>query len=133
LLVRDGLIKETDLAGVQFTPHAVDFGGVIPFKTALLSRAWENFLSGAAVTLRSPFETFCVQEARWLNDFALFMALKDAHGGANWLDWPHDLVMRQQAALKDVRRQLSRAVGLHQFAQFLFFRQWKELKHYANH
>jgi 4-alpha-glucanotransferase len=132
LLVRDGLIKEADLAGARFSPHAVDFGAVIPFKTALLARAWENFLSGAATTLRSPFETFCVQEARWLNDFALFMALKDAHGGANWNDWPADIMRRQPAALKEIRRQLSRAVGLHQFTQFLFFRQWKELKHYAN-
>jgi 4-alpha-glucanotransferase len=132
LLVRDGLIKEADLAGVNFSPHAVDFGNVIPFKTWLLGKAWENFLSGAAVALRAPFETFCVQEARWLNDFALFMALKDAHGGANWNDWPADIMRRQPTALKDVRRQLSRAVGQHQFAQFLFFRQWKELKHYAN-
>jgi 4-alpha-glucanotransferase len=132
LLVRDGFIREDDLAGVSFPPHFVDFGAVIPFKTALLARAWENFLAGAAASLRSPFETFCVQEARWLNDFALFSALKDAYGGANWQDWPRELMLREPTALRDARRQLSRAVGLHQFTQFLFFRQWKELKHYAN-
>src|SRR5579883_1997377 len=132
LLVRDGLLKQDDLAGVRFPAEYVDFGSVIPFKLAMLTRAWENFLSGAAASLRSPFETFCVQEARWLNDFALFSALKDAHGGANWQDWPHELKLRQPAALREARRQLSRAIGLHQFTQFLFFRQWKELKHYAN-
>lgn len=132
LLVRDGLIKQADLASVYFPAGQVDFGGVIPFKLALLARAWENFLAGAAASLRPPFEAFVVQEARWLNDFGLFMALKDAHGGANWQDWPRPVMMRQPAALKEARNQMSRAIGLHQFAQFLFFRQWKELKHYAN-
>jgi 4-alpha-glucanotransferase len=132
LLVRDGFIQELDLAGASFPAAYVDFGAVIPFKTSLLARAWENFLSGAAASLRSPFEAFCVQEARWLNDFALFSALKDAYGGANWQDWPRELMLRQPTGLRDARRQLSRSVGLHQFTQFLFFRQWKELKHYAN-
>jgi 4-alpha-glucanotransferase len=131
-LAQDGLVHPDDLAGVQSPADHVDYGAVIPFKIALLARAWENFQSGSAAALRGPFETFCAQEAHWLNDYALFMALKDAHGGAGWQDWPAELVRREPAALKDARRQLARTVGLHQFTQFLFFRQWREVKRYAN-
>jgi 4-alpha-glucanotransferase len=131
-LVQDGLIRAGDLGNPHFPADGIDFGSVIPFKIGLLSRAWDNFQSGAAAPLRGPFENFCVQEGHWLNDFALFMALKDAHNGASWQEWPRALVRRESGALREARRQLSRAVGLHQFAQFLFFRQWRDLKRYAN-
>ena len=91
LLVRDGLIKESDLCQCAFSRR-------ITWTSAASSpsrrRCWREpgriSWSGAAASLRSPFEAFCVQEARWLNDFSLFSALKDAHGGANWQDWPRE-------------------------------------------
>src|SRR5205809_6114323 len=60
------------------------------------------------------------------------MALKDAHGGAGWQNWPAELVLRQPAALARSRQELATTVGLHQFRQFLFFRQWRALKKFAN-
>jgi 4-alpha-glucanotransferase len=132
LLVQDGLLRRDDLAGLNFPAERVDYGPVIQFKVRMLARAWENFQAGAAPALRGPLEEFCRREAGWLDDFALFMALKDAHGGAGWQSWPPELVLRHPAALAQVRRQLAGAVGLHQFSQFLFFRQWAALKRYAN-
>jgi 4-alpha-glucanotransferase len=132
LLVRDGLLKSSDLDGVHFPPGYVDYGSVIPFKKSMLAKAWDNFMAGSAPSLRHPYEAFILQEARWLNDFSLFFALKEARGGTNWQEWPRELMLRQPTALREARKHLHRELGLHQFAQFLFFRQWKELKHYAN-
>ncbi|MCI0464236.1 MAG: 4-alpha-glucanotransferase, partial [Gemmataceae bacterium] len=98
-LVRDGLLHETDLVGVRFPNDYVDYGAVIAFKRDLLQRAWERFQAGAAPSLRPLVEEFCGQQAAWLKDFALFMALKDAHGGVSWLQWPGELILRQPAAL----------------------------------
>src|SRR5947208_869077 len=132
LLIRDGLVREADLAGVRFPDAHVDYGAVITFKRGMLQHAWEQFHAGAAALLRPLFEEFCRQQAHWLEDFALFMALKDAHGGISWLHWPTELILRQPSVLAQARRQLSSSIELHQFSQFLFFRQWQELKRYAH-
>jgi 4-alpha-glucanotransferase len=131
-LVQDGLLKDNDLAGPNFPANRVDYGPVIEFKNRLSARAWDNFQAGAAPALRPAFEEFCGREARWLDDFALFMALKDAHAGKTWQEWQPEVVLRQPAALDEARRKLARAVGLHKFRQFLFSRQWRAVKQYAN-
>ncbi|HEV3447783.1 MAG TPA: 4-alpha-glucanotransferase [Gemmataceae bacterium] len=132
LLVQDGLLKRSDLEGVSFSYEHVDYGPVIQFKIHLLEHAWDGFQSGAAPGLKGEFDTFAGQEAAWLEDYALFMALKDAHGGASWLQWEPELVVRQPAALAQARQKLAGAVNLQKFRQFLFFRQWRTLKRYAN-
>jgi 4-alpha-glucanotransferase len=132
LLVEDRLAEPADLEGVHFPADHVEFGPVIEFKVRLLAQAWQRFQAGAAPNLRQPFDAFCNQQAGWLDDFCLFSALKDAHGGAGWLDWPAELVRREPAALDRARRELRPTIGLHRFRQFLFFRQWKEVKAYAN-
>jgi len=102
-LIKDGLLQREDLAGFSFPAERVDFGSVIPFKVRLLAWAWENFQSGAAADLRPLFDSFCVEQASWLDDFALFMALKGSHGGVSWLDWEPELAQRRAAALKRAR------------------------------
>jgi 4-alpha-glucanotransferase len=132
VLMSEGLLNDGDVAGAQFPGERVDYGPVIEFKRHVQRRAWDRFRAGAAAHLREPFDDFCRRRAGWLDDYALFMALKDAHGGASWPDWPRELVLRQLDALDRARRDLADAVGLHQFGQFLFFRQWEALKSYAN-
>src|SRR6187549_2312295 len=108
-LISDGLLKREDLHGFSFSAERVDFGAVIPFKVGLLARAWENFQSGAAKALRPAFDSFCAEQISWLDDFALFMALKEAHGGASWLTWELELVQRRARALNRAHEKLSRA------------------------
>jgi 4-alpha-glucanotransferase len=132
LLVQNGFLKREEVGDVHFPAGHVDYGPVIQFKTRLLGRAWENFQRGAAPAQKTLFDAFRLKEAQWLDDFALFMALKDAHGGASWVQWPEELVLREPAALQRARQELSKAIGLHQFRQFLFDRQWQELKGYAH-
>ena len=130
-LAHEGLLAPAALAGAAFPETYTDFDRVIPYKVMLLDQAWENFQRGLAPALRPAFEQFCLAEAAWLDDFALFMALKDAQGGASWLTWDPELRQRQPAALDRARAALAEACARQRFRQFLFFRQWQALKAYA--
>src|SRR5262245_50582354 len=81
LLMEDGLLDAADLAGARFGAERVDYGAIIPFKNGMLAKAWERFQSGRAAALKEPFDSFKRTNMVWLDDYALFMALKEAHGG----------------------------------------------------
>ncbi len=128
----DGLIDAGDLEGWSLPAERVDFGPVIERKNRLLQRAWQNYQQGRAGHLRSELDGFLRQHHAWLSDFALFMALKDAQQGKSWQDWPRPLRLRDPQALATARGELAGGMGLHQFGQFLFFRQWRRLRDYAH-
>ncbi|HLW66262.1 MAG TPA: 4-alpha-glucanotransferase [Gemmataceae bacterium] len=130
-LVRDGLLKESELAGPQFTPGRVDYPAALAFKNALLDRAWANFQGGAAPMLRGPFEQFNQHEGGWLFDFAFFMALKKAQSGKSLDQWQKAYRLHDPAALTSARKELATDIGRQQFAQFLFYRQWDGVRGYA--
>jgi 4-alpha-glucanotransferase len=132
ILARDGLLRSVDMPLTRFRAERVDYGPVIKFKQGMLTRAWENFQAGAGKHLRSAFDEFCHKESRWLDDYALFMALKDFHQGASWQSWSDELVLRRPAALDRARRLLAGGLGRHKLGQFLFSRQWSAIKEYAN-
>jgi 4-alpha-glucanotransferase len=131
LLLQDGLLKKDDLVGTRFSTGKVDYGNVIPFKIKLLESAWNNFRRSAAPALKAEFETFAQKQADWLEDYVLFMGLKEKLKGS-LQDWPDELLRRQPAALAQARRPLVDTLQQHRFRQFLFFRQWGKLKDYAN-
>jgi 4-alpha-glucanotransferase len=131
-LREDGLIDSSDLAGASFPAERVHFGSVIPFKNKVLARAWDNFNAGRGRQLQALFEEFQYAQKSWLDDYALFMTLYEAQPGKSWQDWPGDLRRREPAALAKVRKERAHQVGLNQFRQFLFFRQWDQLRHYAH-
>jgi 4-alpha-glucanotransferase len=126
-LAEEGLLDEADLAGASFPDDAVDFGAVIAFKRPLLAKAFAAFERVATASRREQFEDFCRAEGSWLEDFALFMALKDAHGGAAWNTWEEGLTNRDPEELARARREHATAIRAVQFAQFLFFDQWTSL------
>lgn len=130
-LREDGLVDMRDLEGAHFPAERVDFGSVIVFKNRLLGKAWQNFQAGRGAALKPQFDKFVRDRASWLDDYALYMALKDAHEGRGWQDWPADARRREPGYLRQARSRLADAVGLHQFRQFLFFRQWEALREYA--
>ncbi len=131
LLVRDGLLRATDLAGTDWPVDHVDYERVIAYKNDLTARAWDNFQAGAGKVLRPLFEEFRAREADWLDDYALFLALREAHDGVSWFDWPQEFVVRKPAALQQARQELTALLELHRFRQFLFYHQWRALKAYA--
>ncbi len=132
LVGEDDLDKKELEEAPDFPRHSVDFGPVITYKMALLNRAARRFREKAAGQRREAFDRFCEEHAGWLDDYALFMALKDAHGGAVWNTWEWELVSRQPEALQEWRERLNESVFAHRYFQYQFFRQWEELKRYAN-
>jgi 4-alpha-glucanotransferase len=132
LLVREGLIEQNELAGARFPEDRVDYEAVTRFKNQLLAKTWQNYQSGRSGHLRAPFDDFCHRQSSWLEPFALFSALSDAHAGLSWQEWPIELVRREPAALERARNQLQSDLGKHRFGQFLFRHQWNNLKAHAN-
>jgi 4-alpha-glucanotransferase len=130
-LIEDGLLRAGDWPGNSFPADAIDYNAVIPFKYRLLRTAWTNFRARARSDLRAAYEEFCNVHRRWLEDYALFRALKAEHHGACYLEWPADLVRRVPAALAQARRDLGDLIDLVRFAQFLLFRQGERLKAHA--
>jgi 4-alpha-glucanotransferase len=132
-LVVQGWLSEQDLQSQEsFDDHSVDYGKVITFKYGLLWRAYEQFSSSAIHEQQAKFDSFCHYHRNWLEDYALFMALKAHHTGAVWNTWEWDLVHRATKALKHWREHLDTQIAYQKFLQFVFFDQWLELKAYAN-
>jgi len=130
-LIEDGLLRARDCAGWSFSATAVDFDAVKRFKRSLLDGAWRNFSTGSRSDLRPAFERFGQDQAHWLDDYALFHALKARYGGASYLQWPEELVRRTPAALDQARRDLASQVEQVRFAQFVLSRQGARLKAHA--
>lgn len=135
-LVVDGFLPADAIEVVpEFPPATVDYGAVIEYKRALLRQAYENFKASDAADQHTAFERFCQNTAHWLDDYALFMALKEHHGqeeGGSWNTWPKAIAKRQVRAMKQWSKDLADEVESHKFQQFLFYKQWLELKGYAN-
>lgn len=127
-----GLLTEADLADTpEFPLDFVDFDQVKVFKTPLLLKAFQRFQADEGEE-RPEFIDFCKDQADWLDDYALFMALKADHDGAPWVDWNDALKLRQASAILEARGRLKQAIAFQQFLQYEFFRQWTMLKDYAN-
>jgi 4-alpha-glucanotransferase len=130
-LMEDGVLSAIDCVPPPSPAVAVDFEAVIPFKHRLLRRAWSNFCSNSRPELKSAFEQFCHEQSHWLDDYALFRALKYRHGNAYYLEWPADLIERVPAALAKARSELANEIQEVCFAQFLLFRQGGRIRDYA--
>ncbi|MBE9000030.1 MULTISPECIES: 4-alpha-glucanotransferase [unclassified Nostoc] len=129
----EGLLSEEDFAHLPgFPVEKVDFDQVVPIKIGLLKKACENFRSNATPIQQKEFEGFCDSKAYWLENYALFMALKDDHNGASWHTWEAEFVKRKPEALAQAEDRLKGDIFYYKFVQFEFFRQWSDLKSYAN-
>ena len=140
----------------DFNASLVNFGLLIPWKLNLLLKAFSNFaLSGATraersetqtkrasadeapppsnvAALHKEFDYFCAENAAWLDDYALFMSIKEANGGGAWNAWDKSIRTRKKSAMDKARKAHAESVQRYSFYQFLFFRQWNNLKKYAN-
>jgi 4-alpha-glucanotransferase len=124
-LAEDGLLSPADWADApQLPAERVDFGAVIAFKTALLERAFDR----AAPDRLPDYDGFLAASAGWLDEFALFMALKDAHGQQAWHTWEPELARRNPDALERARVKHIKRIDFHRFIQYQFDRQWQRLR-----
>lgn len=135
-LIQDGLLTQEDLSNMpDFNASIVDFGLLIPWKLNLLLKAFSRFaLSGAGgadEALVGEFNYFCAENAAWLDDYALFMSLKEANGGGAWNSWEASIRTREKSAMDKARKEHQESVQRYSFYQFLFFRQWNNIRKYA--
>jgi 4-alpha-glucanotransferase len=131
-LVERGYLAKNDLSmPPDFPPDQVEFGAVFEFKVALLKTAAMNFFADEG-SERKQFASFCQENANWLDDFALFVACKNAHAGVAWTRWAPAVAARQPQALEEWRARLAKEIQLIKFWQFEFFRQWHSLRGYAH-
>ncbi len=142
-LVEAGDLTPADVANVPAFPlDKVDFGWLIQWKVPLLVKAAKNFLAHADNQRRAEFETFCVEQKSWLDDYALFMAVKEQYDekarqanifGAMWSNfWDKDIALRQPKAVAKWKKEKAAEISIRKVWQFYFFQQWTALKQYAN-
>ncbi len=128
LLCKDGLLKKSDYANIDwgFDPRKVDYGRIYSERFKVLHKACEKFEK------KIEFEEFCVKNAFWLEDYALFTALKTSFGEKPWYTWPHSLKTKNEQAVESARSLLENEIETQKIIQYFFFTQWNSLKKYAN-
>lgn len=129
-LEQKGLLEKADYADVDWenTPDRVNYGALYQKRYPILRKAADKFLECPP----EDFTEFCQKNDFWLEDFALFMALKDVHGGVPWSEWKMPLRNRDESALAEAAAQNEQSIRFWKVLQYLFFEQWEELKIYAN-
>lgn len=129
----EGLLSDLQITPtIPFPDHEVNFDAVAYFKMQLLGDAVRRAREESASFDHDGLERFRQAESAWLSDYALFMALKEAHGNVHWLDWPAELRTRSPRALELAQHDLAAQIDFHECVQFFFRRQWLDVRRYAN-
>ncbi|NJC88913.1 MAG: 4-alpha-glucanotransferase [Desulfuromonas sp.] len=127
-----GDLDPPELSEERSTVGRVDFPAVRRFKEERLGRAAANFFARADAGRRQAFAAYCREQAFWLDDYALFVAIRGHFDGQSWQEWPASLRRRDPAALEEWRLRLGTAIAAEQYRQYAFATQWDSLKSYAN-
>lgn len=131
-LINEGLLHwhEAEQRDFGSDPETVDYGALYNNRYAVLKTAYERFRQRNGF-LSAEYRKFSEKEAYWLDDYALFMAVKAAMKNRNWLEWDEPLKTREKAALEKIRREEADMIGFHKFMQFKFMEQWDKVHRYA--
>ena len=131
-LSQDGLLDGPSARQAPaFPAAAVDYAAVIAYKMPLLWQSFEVFRTSAPAEQQKAYTQFRLQHQHWLDDYALFMALKDEFSGTPWTQWPPGIATRKGSALSTWRNRLAAQVDFHSYLQFQFYHQWSMLRRYA--
>jgi 4-alpha-glucanotransferase len=132
-LVEEELLDARDLADApEFSNDRVDYGLVIDFKNRILEKAHLNFNERGSEEAKAEYASFLDQTGWWLEDYALYRSIKDRHSGQEWTGWEPYLRSREDNAIHFWRENHETEIDRHKFYQYLFFKQWLRLAHYAN-
>jgi len=135
-LCQEGLLETSDIENIPEifieNPLNVKFSTVRAFKEPLLDKAYQNFLKINDKKIREDFDLFCSSEAEWVDDFALFKSLKDSFNQKSWIEWGEELINRDIETLTKYKNELKEKIEQEKFLQYLFKKQWTELKNYGN-
>ncbi len=131
-LAEQGLLSKADFQSApKFPVEAVDYGAVAIFKYPLLYKAAKNFFAGAIGDRQREFDQFAQLHASWLNDFALFMAIKEEQNLREWTGWPDAIAAREHKEIRRKKEELAPVIEAQKFFQYVFFQQWQKLRAYG--
>lgn len=131
--VSDGFLDAEELTPLaDENPERVDFTRVVAHKMHLLKQAYDRVQKARSPEQHTQLTQFCQEQASWLDDFTLFMALLEANEGTGWHQWEPAIARRDPDAIKAQKEALQDSIQFHQFLQFTFFSQWQKLRQYAN-
>jgi 4-alpha-glucanotransferase len=132
-LHKQGWLAAADLEAVPgMTGSQVNYAVMYPFRMQRLAKAAQAFASGGTDAQRDDYENFLLEQATWLDDYALFMAICETKNWQDWHAWEPALAKREPAALAAARKQHAQRIEFWRFCQWRFYRQWAALKRYAN-
>ena len=130
-LIKEGLLTEDECNRVKsFDKHTIDYGTVIKSKSECLQKAFEKYQS--KLKNDKEFKAFCKENEYWLNDYSLFMAVKNFHGGVSWTNWSEDIAFRIDGAVEKWTKKLKNEIDYQKFLQFKFNEHWQNVKKYAH-
>ncbi|WP_316806760.1 malto-oligosyltrehalose synthase [Pedobacter agri] len=132
-LADEGLLAKSDLktAEIPFS-NTVRFTTVERSKTKFLHQAYQTFKKLLPKKLVDAFRQFCETEEEWLDDFALYTAIKNHHQQLEWYNWPYDFKFRDAKTISAFGNKFDDEINEVKWQQFVFFKQWHNLKDYAN-
>jgi 4-alpha-glucanotransferase len=132
LLYKEGFLNKDDIENTpSFNPHQIDFGNVINYKSNLLRKGFERFSSSKKI-FEKECDDFYDKNNYWLEDYALFMAAKQFHNGVLWTQWDKSIASRYENELENWKVKLHSEIQYQKFIQYIFDKQWNEIKKYAH-
>ncbi|WP_303917857.1 4-alpha-glucanotransferase [Draconibacterium sediminis] len=133
LLLDEDLLSADDLGTIPvFKKSKVEFDKVSAWKNLLLKKAFQHFQVKKFDHFRDEYYHFLNEHGWWLNDYALFISVREYFGGLHWNEWDRGIKFREPEAVNDLSEKLEPQIAFEKFVQFMFFRQWHKLKRYAN-
>ncbi len=129
-LIRQGLLTKEECNNEDFgdNDQYVDYGKIYVSKYKLLKLAYER----SEIAKQPEFQAFCEKESVWLNDYAMFMAIKESYDGKSFVEWDDDIRLRQPEAMERYAEELKDSIEYQKYMQYEFFNQWENFKSYAN-
>lgn len=131
-LIQEGWLERNELKPIPEWETQVDYGELILWKFTLLERAADRFLTDAIAREGQDFQQFCLAEASWLDDYAMFVTIKDLQQGEPWTSWPDAYSRREAAALEGLQEEYAPQIRRVKALQYIFFQQWARLRHAAH-
>lgn len=133
LLLEEDLLKIEDFIDRPVFPKDfVDYGPAIIWKNTIIDRAFNNFNKSRKKQLRESFDSFYLENIDWLEDFTIFMAIKESYGGIPWVDWSLNFKMKDFDTIESFKQKHAKEITKHIFRQWIFFKQWMQVKDYAH-
>ncbi len=130
IMMESGLLDRQDLEELPLlSEYFVEYEKIIPLMQGLLEKAHARFIKK---TPPSGFQAFCQEHSSWLDDYCLFMAMKERYKGKAWNRWPRDIARRNRSAIKTAARELADRIDFHKFVQWEFFTQWQAFRNTAS-